>query len=149
MKKKTLYKTGWLTALTIVIMMAGAITVKADLGKCTQEDIEGMSDAVINQNLEYDYNNDGVVNLADAGLFAKQCNEVPINEPTKKIGGNGIKVLPMEDGSTTYLFKAHAFQIKQGVLLTWTKGYWGSITYDNLLITIQDGTGVNVKVVEK
>lgn len=142
---KKIQKILWITMLIVILGMT-ATTVKADYHSCSAEDLARFKQAIKDQDLNYDYNNDGVVNLSDAGFFAQQCREeeVKISLPQKKTG-NGIKVIPQEDGSISYIFKAHAYQIEKGTIIRWTRGYWGTVTYKEFLITIQDGTGVNVR----
>lgn len=117
-----------------------------------------MSEALGTDSSEWDFNGDGVVNLIDVGLLAKKCyaedntneteEDVVIPEPVIKRGGDGITARPMMDGSVSYFFKAHAYQLSNGVLLQWSKGFVGSVLYDGFEIMIQDGVGVNVKEVK-
>ena len=82
--------------------------------------------------------------------FAQECEqEQTVNTPkvdTRK--GNGITVLPKEDGSKSYFMKAHAFQLEQGIVLKWTKGYIGTVNYKDMRIIIEDGKGINIKVLK-
>jgi len=106
-----------------------------------------------NHGLECDFNNDGLWSLIDIAHFARnRCQEEtnepePVNKPIKKNKSNKgiLQTIPQPDGSMTYITNAHAFQLKQGVLLTWTKGFQGRIYWENKTITIQDGKGINIR----
>lgn len=102
---------------------------------------------------QWDLNSDGVVNLRDVTILSQKCfnsddsEDEADPEPVikEKKSGSSIKIVTLPDGSKSYLFKAHAFQLERGVLLRWSPGYVGVFEWNNKRIMIEDGSGINIK----
>jgi hypothetical protein len=134
----------------------GLVMVGSVSAECEGSNIQVMKTAIGNQDLNYDFNGDGVVNLSDIVYYTQNSCEmiedeepeetIPIIEETKS--GSPIDAFKQKDGSTSYIFKGHAYQLDQGVLLRWTEGYVGTVYYKDLRINIEDGVGINIKVIK-
>jgi len=144
------YKYGWLMAAILIVGMFGVTTVKAITSSECDDLISRFKDNYNNYDPEFDFNNDGVVDLIDVGELGVMCNNPEPEHHNKKVftkRSSTTRVYPQSDGSITYGVYGRAFQLEKGVVLRWTPGFLGQITYNNKFVTIEDGVGVNIRVV--